>query len=245
MNAAERLLGPAGEPLVRHESAGAILSPDGRYRYLLWRRADWESATTVLFVMLNPSTADGEHDDPTIRRCLGYARAWGYGWLEVCNLFAWRATDPRALLREAAADADLDLIGPDNDAYLELAARRARVIVCAWGVGRQRWYRARQVAALLRRAHPELHALRVNAAGQPCHPLYLPASLAPTPWGDPEYRHRHYSPPPSSPPRYWRPNSGAAMGICAKCGRPFNWRDLLVVCGGRTWHYVVCPKVTT
>jgi hypothetical protein len=74
---------------------GATLSDCGRYRYRLWRR--WADGPTVLFVMLNPSTADADVDDPTIRRCIGFARSWGAGALEVVNLYAWRATQPAEL----------------------------------------------------------------------------------------------------------------------------------------------------
>ncbi len=162
-------------------SAGAVFSPDLAYRYLLWRRVRQVEPreAALLFVMLNPSTADGEQDDPTIRRCLGYARTLGYGWLEVVNLFAWRATDPRDLAR---AELDHDVIGPDNDAHILAAARRADHVICAWGVGRERWYRGRQVTALLRGIGADLHALAVNARSEPRHPLMLKASLTPSPW---------------------------------------------------------------
>ena len=170
---------------------GAVLSQDGRYRYALWRELDQAAAggpcETVTFVLLNPSIADAARDDPTVRRCRGFASAWGYARVEVYNVFAWRATDPAALW--AAAASGEDIIGPENDAALEAGARRADLVVCAWGQRAGRWYRNRQVAALLTQARaalgpaPWLHALRLSPrTHEPVHPLYLPASLTPQPW---------------------------------------------------------------
>src|SRR5207237_5457574 len=91
-------LGADGTGLPR--LSGASFSRDRRYRYRLWRR--WDAARPVVaFVMVNPSTADAGRDDPTIRRCIGFARSWGYGRLEVVDLFAYRGTDTRAPRRVA------------------------------------------------------------------------------------------------------------------------------------------------
>jgi hypothetical protein len=139
---------------------------DGPYRYLLWRR--WAEAASVLFIMLNPSTADAQRDDPTIRRCLGFARAWGFGAVEVVNLFAWRATDPRELRRAA------DPIGPANDRAIAEAAARNHAIVAAWGVHGVLLERDRQVAALL--AGSRVRCLAHTGTGAPRHPLYVRAS---------------------------------------------------------------------
>ncbi|HEY2848317.1 MAG TPA: DUF1643 domain-containing protein [Gemmatimonadaceae bacterium] len=147
---------------------------DGKYRYNLTRTWD-EGLPRVCFVMLNPSTADASQDDPTIRRCIGYAQALGAGSLEVVNLYALRATDPRALAKDAAP------IGPDNDKYIELAARSATTVVCAWGAHAHARGRGRQVLALLRRIGAQPMCLKQTKAGYPSHPLYLPAALRPVP----------------------------------------------------------------
>lgn len=154
----------------------AKFSVCGRYRYQLCRR--WGDGLTVAFVMLNPSTADGQDDDNTIRRCIGFAMAWGYEQLIVANLFAWRSTDPFELLQ---AD---EPIGPDNDAWIVNAALAADLTVCAWGgfADRPRLVeRAAHVEARLREvAH--LHHLGLTQGGRPRHPLRLPAKLTPQAW---------------------------------------------------------------
>ena len=104
----------------------AVFSEDRRYRYLLSRRVG-ESSRRVLFLMLNPSKADEERNDATIRRCVGFARDWGYGILDVVNLFALMSTDPKALLK---AD---DPVGPDNDVAIRAALEIADTVVPAWG----------------------------------------------------------------------------------------------------------------
>lgn len=104
----------------------AVFDPAGRYRYSLRRR--WDAAgARVAFVLLNPSTADGRRDDPTIRRCIGFAREWGFGGLEVVNLFACRSTHPGGL-RSAQ-----DPVGPENDRFLAAAWDRADRVIVAWG----------------------------------------------------------------------------------------------------------------
>lgn len=108
---------------------GALLSPCGSYRWMLWRT--WGLAPPAVFVMLNPSTASGLEDDPTIRRCVGFAKGWGAGGIEVVNLFAWRATKPAAL--RTARKAGHDVAGPLNPFALKLAVRDAGTLVCAWG----------------------------------------------------------------------------------------------------------------
>lgn len=147
-------------------ASGAEL--DGPYRYLLWRR--WADAATVLFVMLNPSTADARRDDPTIRRCSGFARAWGFGGVEVVNLFAWRATDPRELRRAA------DPVGPENDRVIAAAAARNHAVIAAWGNHGALGERDRQVAALLARFRPRCLGAP-TARGAPRHPLYVRAAV--------------------------------------------------------------------
>lgn len=141
-----------------------------RYRYALWRR--WAPGDGfVLLVGLNPSTADHLRDDPTIRRCIGFARDWGYSGLCVANLFALRATYPEDLL---AAE---DPVGPRNDQWLRRLARNAGLVVGGWGNHGRYRDRADQVLPWL----PEPHCLRLNQSGEPAHPLYLPRHLTPFP----------------------------------------------------------------
>jgi hypothetical protein len=162
-------------------ATGAVFSEDGRYRYRLWRElplsllAGPNADRAMLFVMLNPSTADERVDDPTIRRCMGFALSMGYGRLEVVNLFGWRATDPYELLTV------VDPVGPDNDTAIAAAADAAGLIVAAWGVA-QRWQaRVDRVLALLREMGP-LHVLELTKDGYPRHPLYVPHDCLPRLW---------------------------------------------------------------
>lgn len=168
---------PAAAPLDELVEAGAVV--DGPYRYRLWRH--WRrEAGAVLFVMLNPSTADAKSDDPTLRRCLAFSRRWGYGGVEVVNLFAWRATDPRALALAA------DPIGPHNDSVVAAAAAAAHAVVVAWGAGGKLDGRDRAVASLLRPYRPR--CLGVTAAGAPRHPLYVRADQRLLRWPRPTPR---------------------------------------------------------
>ncbi|WP_337054989.1 DUF1643 domain-containing protein [Pseudoxanthomonas sp. USHLN014] len=153
----------------------AMVSPCGRYRYSLGR-AGLLGSGTVLFVMLNPSTADADVDDPTIRRCVSFAAGWGFNRLEVANLFAFRATDPVAMLNA------FDPIGPENNAHLLAAAARADRIVCAWGVNGRHLQRAGRVRAMLTGAGHRLHHLGLTKDGHPKHPLYLAAATEPQEW---------------------------------------------------------------
>jgi hypothetical protein len=124
--------------------------------------------------MLNPSTADETHDDPTIKRCIDFSRRWGYGSLEVVNLFALRATCPQYLRSSS------DPIGPKNDDHIRAAAKRADAVVAAWGVHGGFLSRDRAVTDLLHSRR--LVALGFTLAGQPRHPLYVPASARPIDW---------------------------------------------------------------
>ena len=154
--------------------SGATFSPCRRWRYLLWRR--WDAAKPAAnFLMLNPSTADELKLDPTCARARDYAERWGYGALVVTNIFAFRNTDPNRM--KAVADP----VGPGNDAAIVRAAREAGIVVCAWGNHGGFLGRSARVTALLRKNRIELHALRVNAGGEPAHPLYLPSRLSAIP----------------------------------------------------------------
>jgi hypothetical protein len=147
----------------------ATLSPCRTYRYDLTRR--WGEGPLCAFIGLNPSTADETTDDPTIRRCIGFARDWGCGQLVMLNAYAYRATNPRDMKRSA------DPIGPNNDAALRWWSGKASVVVAAWGTHCDP-SRAQAIRAMI----PELHYLRLTKHGQPSHPLYLPRALTPQPW---------------------------------------------------------------
>ena len=143
----------------------AHFSDDGRYRYSL--RREWAPGEQGIgWVMLNPSTADATTDDPTIRRVVAFSSGWGYGWCEVINLFALRATDPRALVRAA------DPVGPTNDAFLVEWIRSRATLVAAWGVVplplKDRVGRLLELAA----ARP-LACLGMTRDGSPRHPLHM------------------------------------------------------------------------
>lgn len=149
---------------------GAVFSPCRRWRYLLWRC--WDPSKPVAnFLMLNPSTADELKLDPSCTRARNYAERWGYGAVVITNIFGWRATDPDDM--KAAKDP----VGPGNDRAIVKAARRAKLVVCAWGNHAEHLGRGAAVLRLL--AGVPLHALRVNSSGHPAHPLYLPGNLRP------------------------------------------------------------------
>lgn len=141
----------------------AELSDCGLYRYILSRG---ECANPLVFIMLNPSTADHTDDDPTIRRCLGFAEANGYDGIIVLNLYALRSTDPQGLW------ASQDPIGVLNDTYLGKIANSAEHVVCAWGRNAKA-DRVRQVIEILERTGIALKCLGVNKDNSPKHPLYL------------------------------------------------------------------------
>ena len=146
-----------------------------RWRWLLWRR--WDSRKPAAnFLMLNPSTADEFKLDPSCARARDYAERWGFGSIFITNIFAWRATDPEEM--KAARDP----VGRGNDAAILRAAREAALVVCAWGNHGAHLGRSAAVLELLQHAKITLHALRVNAHGEPAHPLYLPGRLKPKTW---------------------------------------------------------------
>lgn len=151
--------------------AGAVFSSaDRRYRYGLWR--SWDSKLpTVNVIGLNPSTADETEDDPTIRRCVGFAKREGCGTLVMTNLFALRSTDPK-LLRTSFSP-----VGPDNDDYIFSAARGCELVIAAWGADPVAVNRAPVVVERLREARAPwltpVWCLGTTKSGAPKHPLYL------------------------------------------------------------------------
>jgi hypothetical protein len=155
--------------------SGAVFSSCRRWRYLLWRRWD-ETGPAANFLMLNPSTADELQLDPSCTRARNYAEAWGFGSLIVTNLFGWRATDPGEM--KSARDP----VGRGNDAAILRAAKQAAVVVCAWGNHGLHNERSSHVLQRLKKSGVKLSYLKLNACGEPAHPLYLKGSLKPTPW---------------------------------------------------------------
>jgi hypothetical protein len=173
-----------GPVIVRRHVKGdapsvATYSPCERFRYDLLRV--WDGAGgRANFLMLNPSTATEVQNDPTVERCERRARALGFGAFRVTNIFAYRATDPRAMRAEP------DPVGPLNDAaILEAAGWAAEAggpVVCAWGTHGAHAGRGAAVERLLRGAGHRLSCLGLSKAGHPVHPLYIPYERQPRPW---------------------------------------------------------------
>ena len=153
----------------------AVYSPCESYRYALTRI--WNpQGRRVTFVMLNPSTATEVQNDPTVERCERRARALGYGAFRVCNIFAFRATDPKVMR------AHPDPIGPANDAAVLEGADWAEAVICAWGTHGAHLDRGIAVEALLRASGRPLFHLGLSLAGHPRHPLYVGYDRQPEPW---------------------------------------------------------------
>lgn len=173
--AVEQLIGPS--------ASGAAFAADLVYRYTLWRR--WRPQAPLhelaVFIGLNPSTADERADDPTIRRCINFARDWGCGGMVMLNLFAYRATDP-AVMKSAA-----EPVGPANDATIATICRGTGRIVTAWGVHGEFQGRGVQVLSSLLQdpdsTRRVLHLGRTKA-GHPKHPLYLRGTTKPATWAE-------------------------------------------------------------
>jgi hypothetical protein len=158
--------------------ASAKISYCGKYRYQLTRPplpGRRVELPTAVWVMLNPSTADAEQDDPTIRRCRDFAARWGCNGIVVLNLYAYRATRPADLPRTALA------IGALNDFYLSNYAVQRPDFVCAWGAKADR-ARAAEVCAILTKQGGRLFCLGVNKDGSPKHPLYVKADTSLVPY---------------------------------------------------------------
>jgi hypothetical protein len=177
----------------------AALSACGTYRYRLTREQPCglffhgkciapaeQPAPSVLWVMLNPSVADGLDDDPTIRAVTAFTEGWGFSRFEVANLFAFRATDPKDLW--AAQARGVNIVGPENDKYLLGLARTAALVVCAWGANElYDPLRAVDVRRMLRDVGARPHVLGFTAEGSPKHPLargkaFIPRDAKPQPW---------------------------------------------------------------
>jgi hypothetical protein len=152
-------------------NVGARLSADGLYRYELWRR--WGDGRVLTWIMLNPSTADAEIDDPTIRRCVAFTKAWRYDAIRVVNLFALRATDPAELGQVE------DPVGPENDAVLDSLGEVD--VVAAWGAHAMAATRVVDLQA--RGGLPAgMRCLGMTKSGAPRHPLYVRSDIELVDW---------------------------------------------------------------
>lgn len=150
----------------------AWLSSCGRYRHALGRHWDREKGF-ALFVGLNPSTADADADDPTIRRCVRFAHDWGFGGLEMCNLYDWRATDPKQLPRLGFAVSD------KNDPTLRCRAADAGIVIAAWGAVPWAQDRIDEVFRKVFNEEKRWHCLKFTKSDFPQHPLYVRAATKP------------------------------------------------------------------
>lgn len=171
---------------IDHIHRSAEISDCGRYRW--WLRRSWvlrdasgmpvRGKGVCCFVMLNPSTADGTQDDPTIRRCINFARGWGYDTLSVRNLFPWRATEPKELA--AANKAGSDITGGIRGEHELLAACTADLVIVAWGSGVP-FCRDQEALAMFGDQFPAkpLYCLKLSSAGKPWHPLYVKGDAQP------------------------------------------------------------------
>lgn len=163
--------------LLGHDN-GARFSECGQYRTLLWRI--WRADLPLLcIVMMNPSKAGAIEDDPTISRQIKRANLLGYGGLLVVNVFSWVETDSTVLAGLIARG--VDIVGPDNDHAIVLAAKRAGMVICGWGKPGELNGRGRAVLALLRTNGIQPHALAINRGGSPMHPLYIGYDVKPLP----------------------------------------------------------------
>jgi hypothetical protein len=156
----------------------AVISECGRYRYLLSRDGD-PSATRApaVFIMLNPSTADAESDDPTTRRCRHFAQAWGCDGFKVVNLYAFRAIHPCELWAQS------DPVGSENDNWIVRVTLAAEAVVCGWGANAKS-SRIAEVVNLLTVRGIRLRCLGITKGGAPRHPLYVRSDQPLVDWNE-------------------------------------------------------------
>lgn len=154
----------------------ATISSCGKYRYRLSRVWDFEGET-VCFIGLNPSTADASNDDPTIRRCINYAKSWGYGGIVMVNLFCFRATNPKDMKAQG-----FNAKGRDSNEFLIESSTYSAITIAAWGTQGNFLGRDKQVKDLIKSSLNELHYLKLTKDNHPSHPLYLKKDLKPQKW---------------------------------------------------------------
>jgi hypothetical protein len=167
--------------------SGAIFSTCEKYRYVLWRR--WGDAPPLAFIGLNPSTADASQDDPTIRRCIGFAKRFQAGGLVMLNLFAFRATDPSALVLFANPDHPEAGVGPNHDEMIRPWMGLCNKAIAAWGASvPHRSARPTVLSAMAVDTIGGLWCLGQTKDGSPRHPLYLKKDATPSVWcGSPKW----------------------------------------------------------
>jgi hypothetical protein len=178
-----------GSIATKYIDSGASISECGQYRYLLWRA--WAEGPRAVWIMLNPSTADGAEDDQTIRKCVAFAKRWGLAGIEVVNLFAYRATDPKELKPAAMAGVPggYGITGGFwNDQCIINSCLDHDMVICGWGNNGSLFGRSEKLLSLLghtRRVGAPMgrpRALKVTKLNQPSHPLYLSLDLVPFEW---------------------------------------------------------------
>lgn len=150
-----------------------ILSPCRQYRYVLWREWDMTNPTYLNVIGLNPSKADENSDDPTIRKCIGFAKRLGFGALCMTNLFAFRATQPDDMKKAT------DPAGIDNHHHVLQCASEAGTVLAAWGADGKHHNQDLNVRQWMQSVGVTLHCLRQNKDGSPGHPLYIPYTAQP------------------------------------------------------------------
>lgn len=166
---------------------GALFSECEQYRYVLWRCWDMENHGSVAFVALNPSTATSLDDDPTVRRCINFAKDWGAGRMYMLNAFAYRATDPDHMKNE------INPVGSHNDWYISQIASQADITVICWGSHGKHDSRDADLLDLLNDHDIKPWCLGWNKGMTPKHPLYLSADLVPRPYYSfNQYSDHHY-----------------------------------------------------
>ncbi|HHJ4617737.1 TPA: DUF1643 domain-containing protein [Citrobacter freundii] len=146
----------------------AVFSDCKQYRYSITRTWD-ETKPYVVFIGLNPSYADAEQDDPTLGRCISFAQGWGMGGVRIVNLFAFVHTNRFEMMKVA------DPVGADNDRYIVETVANAGIVVAAWGNEGRHFQRSAAIRALLP-AHTK--CFKINATGEPKHPLYIHGDTA-------------------------------------------------------------------
>ena len=147
---------------------GAKFSKCRKYRYTLWRTWD-TSKPKIMFLGLNPSTADETNNDPTVTRCINYANSWGYGGMFMMNIFAFRTTYPVELKKTS------NPIGKDNNRWIKKVSLSVDKSIGAWGNDGMFLHRSTDIKKIVK----NLYCLKINSSGEPSHPLYLKATLKP------------------------------------------------------------------
>jgi len=147
---------------------GAKFSKCRKYRYTLWRMWDL-GKPKVMFIGLNPSTADEINNDPTVTRCINYSKSWGYGGMYMMNIFSFRTTYPSELIKCK------NPIGIDNDQWIKRISKEVDKCIGAWGNYGNLFNRSEDILKIV----PNLYCLKINGTGEPAHPLYLKSTLKP------------------------------------------------------------------